>query len=157
MDAPVIVLAGVRAELQAPSPLAALALLRSPAAEAAMESAEGWALASLALLECWPLTAAWPVPLRPRRWRVGENAAERGREVFDGLMSAGTVPLSALLGPVDEDGILQVAGSWARSCITSRLEVAGAKDFCLVRAAPASGSDSASPDATTSPLPGGTA
>jgi len=155
VDAPVIVLAGVRAELQAPSPLLALALVRSKEQEAAMENAEKWAIASLALLECWPLAAAWPVLNRPRRWRVGERVAERGREVFDGLLESG-VPLPALLGPLDEDGILQVAASWATSRILSPVEVAGAKDFCVVRAAPSPGSDSASAAATTSPPPGGT-
>lgn len=155
MDAPVIILGNVRAELQPPSPLVSLALLPTPAQEESMEPAERWALASLALLECWPLDAAWPVPLRPRRWRPGERVADRGREVFDGLMSAGTVPLSALLGTADAPGILQVAAGWAQGRILSNWEVAGARDFCVVRAATSRGSDSASAGGTTSPPPGG--
>lgn len=168
MSAPIIVLAGVRAELAAPSPLLALALLRSDADRLVMEPAERWALGALALLECWPMTAAWPAPLRPRRWRVGERVAERGREVFDGLL-AGGVPLHALLGtpaqPATDDlpavparpGILQAAAEWAESSITSQWEVDGAKDFCVVRAGASPGSDSGSAAGTTSPPPGGTA
>lgn len=155
MEAPVLVLAGVRATLERPSSLLALALVRSPAQAAAMENAEAWALASLALLECWPMSAAWPAPLRPRRWRVGEQTAERGREVFDGLLAAG-VPLDALLGPVDGLGILQVANLWATSHILAPSEVDAARDFCVVRADSKSGSDSASAAATASPHPGGT-
>ena len=153
MDAPVVVLAGVRAGLVAPSPLFALAILR-PADQ--MDSGERWAIGSIALLECWPMDAAWPVPLRPRKWRVGEKVAERGREVFDGLMGAGTVPLHALLGEPDVQGILEVAHAWATSCITSQWEVAGARDFCVVRAADAPGATSGSADATASPPSGGT-
>lgn len=163
MDAPVVVLAGVKAELQAPSSLLALALVKSDADEQAMEPAERWAMASLALLECWPLTSAWPVALRPRRWRVGERVAERGREVFDGLMSSGLVPLSALLGvPAKGDtpstpGILQTASAWATAGILGQWEVDGARDFCVVRAAALPGSDSAFAAATTSLPPGGIA
>lgn len=156
MDAPVVILSGVRAELQAPSPLLALALVRSEEQHALMEDAESWALGALALLECWPLTAVWPVPLRPRRWRVGERVAERGREVFEGLMGSGAVPLSALLGRPGELGILQASALWATAGILQQWEVAGARDFCVVRAAVSSVSDSASVGGTTSPLPGGT-
>lgn len=157
MDAPVVVLAGVRAELRPPSPLLALALLRPEAAALAMEPAERWALGAIALLECWPMDAAWPVPLRPRRWRVGEKVAERGGEVFDGLMSSGAVPLHALLGDIGVNGILEDAHAWAESCITARWEVDGAKDFCVVRAVAPSVSDSASAAPTDSPPPGGMA
>jgi len=155
MEAPVIVLGGVRAELQPPGSLLALALLRSEGEDQAMEPAERWALASLALLECWPTSAAWPVPLRPRRWRVGERTGERGREVFDGLV-AGGVPVAALLGTPDAPGILQAASAWATGTLLSRWEVEGARDFCVVRAAASSGSDSASVGDTASHPPGGT-
>lgn len=156
MDAPVVVLAGVQAELHAPSALLALALVKSDAEDQAMEPAERWALASLALLECWPLTSAWPVPLRPRRWRPGERTAERGREVFDGLLGGG-VPLHALLGDPNAPGILQTAAAWAVSCVLSRWEVEGARDFSVVRAVASPVSDSASVVSTGSPPHGGMA
>ena len=157
MDAPVVVLAGVRAELQAPSPLLALALNRSKEEIEAMEMAELWALASIALLECWPLTSAWPILNRPRRWRIGENVAERGREVFDGLVSSGTVPTSALLGRPGEPGILASASAWATSCFLAKWEIDGARDFCVVPAAGSPAADSGSAASTASPPHGGTA
>lgn len=156
MDAPVIVLAGVKAELRRPSQLLGVAISRSQAQLEAMDVAELWAMGALALLESWPVEAAWPVPLRPRLWRVGEKVGERGREVFDGLASGGTVPLSALLGTADAPGILLAAYNWATGGGLAQWEIAGARDFCVVRAAPTSSSDSASVAATTSPPPGGT-
>lgn len=155
MDAPVLVLAGVRATLERPSPLVEIGLVRTPEQVAAMAPAESWALSALALLECWPMSAAWPAPLRPRRWRVGESMPERGREVFDGLIAAG-VPYGALLGKVGELGVLEVAAQWATDRILSPKEVDAARDFCVVRADGKPGSDSAFAGGITSPLPGGT-
>lgn len=156
MDAPIIILGGVRAELQAPRPLLALALARAPEQIEAMEGAELWALASLALLETWPRDVTWPAPLRPRLWRCGERVADRGQEVYDGLIAAG-VPWTALLGSPSEPGILSVAHAWAQSHLLSAEVVDRTRDFCVVRPAKSPDSNSGSAVGTDSPPSGGAA
>ena len=142
MDAPTITLGGFKATLRRPSPLLALALVRSGEEMAAAEPAETYALGAAALFACWPPDVTWPAPLRPQPWHAGERVPEHGRIIFDGLLLAG-VPLHPLLGSVAKPaagdapeapavlGILAAAHQWATSTILAQWEVDGAKDFCV--------------------------
>jgi hypothetical protein len=52
----------------------------------------GNALACVALRECWPDDAAWPVRPPPRRWTLADDIAEFGRDIFDALLAGGVSP-----------------------------------------------------------------
>jgi len=70
------------------SPLAALALWRTPEQQAAEDVGCFYARAAAALALAWPPDRTWPAPVRPRPWRPGVKILDYGQEVFDDLIRA---------------------------------------------------------------------
>ena len=122
MEAPTVTIGTETVTLCKPGTTGAIALARSDEDRKTDGHEIGIIYGAAALRMCWPEDAAWPVLMRPLKWRPGVPMAVYGAEVLDGLGN----------GDIDVVGMLpalQVAYDWA---ITSRLlqaEVRAAEDF----------------------------
>ncbi len=121
MDAPVVRLGKHEAKLVHPSPLMAVALLRTKEEVQVMDAGEMWALGAAALYACWPKDVTWPVQPRPRPWTPAKKAVVYGHEIFDQLAAEYNV---RTLFPV-----LTAALTWASLSVVTEEEVAGAENF----------------------------
>lgn len=125
MDAPTITLGDCSATLIEPSPLAALALARSPEQLRSDDTAVTIALMAAALVMCWPQDRTWPARPRPRPWRAGTPIVSYGHEVYDALRMA----TKGAVAWADLTAALRQAHEWAASHLLTEAEVQAARDF----------------------------
>lgn len=121
MDAPTVKIGKYEVKLVQPSPLMAVALLRTKEEMEAIDAGEMWALGAAALYACWPKDATWPVQPRPLPWTPAKKAVVYGHEIFDQLAAAYSV---RTLFPVLTDAL-----AWASLSVVTEEEVQGAENF----------------------------